>query len=48
MYIYSTLRKGITPEINAIGTIITVVSLALILASVVLLDNDRKRAAAGS
>jgi len=44
MYIYSTLRKGITPEINAIGTIITVVSLALILASVLLLDNDSKKA----
>jgi spermidine/putrescine transport system permease protein len=48
MYIYSTLRKGITPEINAIGTIITVVSLALILASVLLLENDRKRSSGGS
>ena len=37
MYIYSTLRKGITPEINAIGTIIIIVSLALIFLSVYLL-----------
>jgi spermidine/putrescine transport system permease protein len=33
MYIYSTLRKGITPEINAIGTVIIVISLVLILLS---------------
>jgi spermidine/putrescine transport system permease protein len=37
MYIYSTLRKGITPEINAIGTIIVVVSLSLIFLSIYLL-----------
>lgn len=34
MYIYSTLRRGITPEINAIGTIIVLVSLGVILLSV--------------
>lgn len=37
MYIYSTLRRGITPEINAIGALIVVVSLALILSSVSML-----------
>lgn len=43
MYIYSTLRRGITPEINAVGTIIIAVSLVLIVASVLLLrDSDRK------
>lgn len=41
MYIYSTLRKGITPEVNAIGTIIVAVSLILILLSVRLLGEDR-------
>jgi len=44
MYIYSTLRKGITPQINAVGTIIIVVSLILIVLSVYLLrgrDGDR-------
>jgi spermidine/putrescine transport system permease protein len=43
MYIYSTLRRGITPEINAVGTIIIVVSLVLIVLSVHLLrdsEND--------
>jgi len=44
MYIYSTLRRGITPEINAIGTIIVVVSLGMILLSIYLLrDKDAAR-----
>jgi len=43
MYIYSTLRRGITPEINAIGTIIVVVSLAVIFASVLMLSDRRER-----
>jgi len=37
MYIYSTLRRGITPEINAVGTVIVVLSLGLIVLSVSLL-----------
>ncbi len=42
MYIYSTLRRGITPEINAVGTVIVLVSLGLIVLSVYLLrDSDR-------
>lgn len=35
MYIYSTLRRGVTPEINAVGTIIVLLSLVLIVVSVV-------------
>jgi len=42
MYIYSTLRKGITPEINAIGTIIVVTSLAIIVLSVRMLRDDNR------
>lgn len=42
MYIYSTLRRGITPEINAIGTIIVVVSLALIFLSIYLLREPQR------
>lgn len=42
MYIYSTLRKGITPEINAIGTIIVVASLAIIVLSVRLLQDEKR------
>lgn len=43
MYIYSTLRRGITPEINAVGTVIVVLSLGLIVLSVWLLQDSRKR-----
>lgn len=35
MYIYSTLRRGVTPEINAVGTIIVLMSLILIIISVI-------------
>jgi len=44
MYIWSTLRRGITPEINAVGTLIIVFSLGLIILSVWLLQNpaDKK------
>ncbi|MBD3788342.1 MAG: ABC transporter permease, partial [Sphingomonadales bacterium] len=35
MYIYSTLRRGVTPEINAVGTLIVLASLVLIILSVV-------------
>ena len=41
MYIYSTLRRGITPEINAIGTLIVVASLLLIVSSIALLRQRR-------
>lgn len=41
MYIYSTLRRGITPEINAIGTLIILASVVLIVLSVTMLkDRD--------
>jgi spermidine/putrescine transport system permease protein len=42
MYIYSTLRRGITPEINAVATVIVVLSLGLIVLSVYLLRDSEK------
>jgi len=42
MFIYSTLRRGITPEINAVGTVIVVLSLGLIVLSVYLLHDSNK------
>lgn len=35
MYIYSTLRRGVTPEINAVGTLIVLASLILIVGAVI-------------
>lgn len=44
MYIWSTLRRGITPEINAVGSIIILISLCVIVLSVYLLkDTDKAR-----
>jgi spermidine/putrescine transport system permease protein len=40
MYIYSTLRIGITPEINAVGTIIVLISIVLIATSVLMLKKE--------
>ncbi len=40
MYIYSTLRRGFTPEINAIATMIVVASLGVILLSIKLLRSS--------
>jgi spermidine/putrescine transport system permease protein len=39
MYIYSTLRSGITPEINAVGAVIVLASLVVIFVSVYMLSD---------
>lgn len=36
MYIYSTMRRGITPEINAIGSLIVLLSVVLMVVSIVI------------
>jgi len=41
MYIYSTMRRGVTPEINAVGTLIVLASLVLIVISVVVTRDKR-------
>jgi spermidine/putrescine transport system permease protein len=43
MYIWSTMRRGLTPEINAVGTLIVAASLVLIVLSVWLLKADEER-----
>jgi spermidine/putrescine transport system permease protein len=42
MYIWSVVRRGITPEINAIGTIIVVFSMVLIFVSVLMIYDGRQ------
>lgn len=42
MYIWSTLRRGITPEINAVASLIMLASLIMAVASVWLLKSERK------
>ena len=40
MYIWSTIRRGMTPEINAIGSIIIAVSVVLLFTSVFIMADD--------
>jgi spermidine/putrescine transport system permease protein len=42
MYIWSAMRRGITPEINAVGTIIVAASLVLIAISVWMLRSNQR------
>ena len=44
MYIWSTIRRGMTPEINAIGSVIVGVSILLLLVSVFLMSDSAKKA----
>ena len=43
MYIWSAIRRGITPEINAIGTVIIAVSIILIVVSTAILIQPAER-----
>ena len=40
MYIWSTIRRGMTPEINAIGSMIIAVSVVLLFVSVFIMADD--------
>jgi spermidine/putrescine transport system permease protein len=40
MYIYSAIRRGVTPEVNAIGALVLVGSLIVILTAVYLLNKE--------
>jgi spermidine/putrescine transport system permease protein len=41
MYIYSAMRRGPSPEFNAVSTMIFIGSLALIIFSIILLTRDK-------
>ncbi|MCP4385803.1 MAG: ABC transporter permease [Hyphomicrobiales bacterium] len=43
MFIYSTMRRGVTPEINAVGTLIVCASVVLIITSVVIMRDRNAR-----
>ncbi len=46
IYIFSSIRRGVTPEINAIGSVVLAVSLTLLLGSQFLLRRGRRQPAA--
>lgn len=42
VYVFSSIRRGVTPEINAIGTMVLAVSLVLLIAAQAILQRGRK------
>lgn len=42
VYVFSSIRRGITPEVNAIGSMVLAVSLILLIVAQILLRRDRK------
>lgn len=43
IYVFSSIRRGVTPEINAIGTMVLAASLILLVTAQVLLRTGRRR-----
>ena len=46
IYVFSSIRRGVTPEINAIGTMVLTVSLCLLIVAQSILQRGRKAAKA--
>lgn len=44
IYVFSSIRRGVTPEINAIGTMVMIASLTLLIAAQVLLRRTSTKA----
>ena len=45
MYVWSTVRRGMTPEINAIGSIIIAISICLLLIAVFIMRGENRQSA---
>ncbi|MBS9718434.1 ABC transporter permease [Pseudohalocynthiibacter aestuariivivens] len=43
IYVFSSIRRGVTPEINAIGTMVLAVSLVMLVAAQILLRRGEKK-----
>jgi spermidine/putrescine transport system permease protein len=46
IYVFSSIRRGVTPEINAIGTMVLLISLLLLVAAQMILRRELKKEAA--
>ncbi|MEZ5776528.1 MAG: ABC transporter permease [Hyphomicrobiaceae bacterium] len=44
IYVFSSIRRGVTPEINAVGTVVLISSLALMLTAQLLMRTSGERA----
>jgi spermidine/putrescine transport system permease protein len=43
IYVFSSIRRGVTPEINAIGTMVMIASLTLLIVAQLLLRRSQAR-----
>jgi spermidine/putrescine transport system permease protein len=43
IYVFSSIRRGVTPEINAIGTIVMAASLIMLVTAQILLRRGEKK-----
>jgi spermidine/putrescine transport system permease protein len=43
IYVFSSIRRGVTPEINAIGTMVMAASLVLLIAAQLVLRRGQRR-----
>ncbi len=48
IYVFSSIRRGVTPEINAIGTMVLAVSLVLLIIAQTILQRGARRVKAGA
>jgi spermidine/putrescine transport system permease protein len=48
IYVFSAIRRGITPEINAVGTVVLVSSLVLLILAQLVLQRAERRKVAGA
>ncbi len=46
IYVFSSIRRGVTPEINAVGTVVLLSSFALLIAAQLILQRGRHQAKA--
>ena len=44
IYVFSSIRRGVTPEINAVGTVVLVTSFVLLIVAQLILQRGRKTA----
>ena len=47
IYVFASIRRGVTPEINAVATAVLVASLILIFAARILMREKKTRASRG-
>jgi spermidine/putrescine transport system permease protein len=46
IYVFSSIRRGVTPEINAVGTVVLMTSLALLVVAQLILQRGQRTARA--